>query len=49
MDDVVEKVTANGGTVTSEKHAVPGVGWQAYFKDTEGNAFGVHQEDPEAK
>ncbi len=49
MDDTVEKVKANGGTVTSEKHAVPGVGWQAYFKDTEGNVFGVHHEDPSAQ
>jgi predicted enzyme related to lactoylglutathione lyase len=27
---------------------VPGVGWTAYFKDTEGNTFGVIQFDPSA-
>ena len=27
---------------------IPGVGWTAYFKDTEGNAFGVIQFDPTA-
>jgi predicted enzyme related to lactoylglutathione lyase len=28
---------------------VPGVGWLAYFKDTEGNIFGIMQNDPNAK
>lgn len=49
VDDAVAKVKANGGSVISDKHAVPGVGWQAYFEDTEGNVFGVHQEDPNAQ
>ena len=28
--------------------AVPGVGWLAYAKDTEGNIFGLMQADPSA-
>jgi predicted enzyme related to lactoylglutathione lyase len=24
-------------------------GWQGYFIDTEGNTFGIHQPDPEAR
>jgi predicted enzyme related to lactoylglutathione lyase len=27
---------------------VPGVGWLAYYKDTEGNIFGVMQDDRQA-
>ena len=30
------------------KMAIPGVGWLAYGKDTEGNIFGVMQTDPAA-
>jgi predicted enzyme related to lactoylglutathione lyase len=37
-----------GGKVVVPKFAVPGVGWVAYFRDTEGNVFGVHQADPSA-
>jgi predicted enzyme related to lactoylglutathione lyase len=29
--------------------AIPGVGWLCYFKDTEGNIFGMMQNDPAAK
>ncbi|HEY2363903.1 MAG TPA: VOC family protein [Candidatus Angelobacter sp.] len=29
--------------------AVPGVCWQGYFIDTEGNTFGIFQPDPAAK
>lgn len=29
--------------------AIPGIGWQAYCLDTEGNAFGIHQVDPDAR
>jgi hypothetical protein len=28
---------------------IPGVGWLAYAKDTEGNIFGMMQRDPAAK
>ena len=29
--------------------AIPGVGWLAYCKDTEGHIFGMMQNDPSAK
>lgn len=32
----------------SPKRAIPGVGYQAYCQDTEGNVFGIDQEDPAA-
>ena len=28
---------------------LPGMAWQGYYLDTEGNVFGVHQPDPEAR
>ena len=49
IDATSEAILANGGTVALPKMAVPGVGWLAYFKDTEGNLFGVMQNDPNAQ
>ncbi len=49
VDEYAEKITAKGGSVAEPKMAVPGVGWLAYFRDTEGNMFGIMQNDPSAK
>ncbi len=49
VDEVIKKIESNGGEIVRPKHAVPGVGWMAYFKDSEGIITGVMQEDPEAK
>ncbi len=49
VDDFVKKVTAAGGKVMMAKFVIPGVGYQAYCTDTEGNLFGIHQPDPSAK
>lgn len=48
VDETVAKVTAAGGTVVVPKMAVPGVGWLAYFTDTEGNVFGMMEADESA-
>jgi len=48
-DDTHEKIMANGGTVALPKHALPGMAWQGYYIDTEGNTFGIHQTDENAK
>jgi uncharacterized protein len=48
-DDYVEKVIRSGGKIAKPKMTIPGVGYQAYFLDTEGNVFGVFQSDPSAK
>ena len=48
VDDAVAKITARGGTVAAPKMAIPGVGYFAYCQDTEGNMFGVMQNDPSA-
>ena len=49
VDEYVQKVVAAGGTIALPKMAVPGVGWIAYGIDTEGNIFGMMQEDPNAQ
>lgn len=48
VDDYVAKILASGGKVIRPKAAVPGVGWLAYCEDTEGNRFGIMQDDPKA-
>jgi len=48
IDDAIAKVKAHGGEIVLEKDAVPGVGYQAYFKDNSGIVVGLHQEDPKA-
>jgi predicted enzyme related to lactoylglutathione lyase len=48
LDEMIDKVQSNGGSIVVPKMAVPGVGWLCYFKDFEGNMFGMMQEDGEA-
>lgn len=48
-DDIHTKIMAAGGTVALPKMALMGMAWQGYYKDTEGNIFGLHQTDPNAK
>lgn len=49
VDKAVDTIKKNGGTVTTEKMTIPGVGYMAYFKDPEGNEFGIMANDPNAK
>ncbi len=49
LDATISAVEKHGGTVTMPKKSIPGVGWLAYFKDTEGNIFGAMQPDMSAK
>lgn len=46
IDATLAAVGGLGGTVVVPKMPVPGVGWLAYCKDTEGHIFGVMQGDP---
>lgn len=48
FDGTQEAILANGGEVALPKYALPGMAWQGYFTDPEGNLFGVHQPDPNA-
>jgi predicted enzyme related to lactoylglutathione lyase len=49
VDEFCQKVVAGGGAVVMSKRAIPGVGYMAYCKDTEGNKFGIMQADPSAQ
>jgi predicted enzyme related to lactoylglutathione lyase len=49
VDDYVKKITAAGGHSVVPKMPIPGMGWLAYCKDTEGNIIGLIQGDPTAK
>jgi predicted enzyme related to lactoylglutathione lyase len=49
VDEFTAKVVESGGKVVVPKTAIPGVGYQAYCQDTEGNVFGVHQIDESAQ
>ena len=48
-DATVAAITANGGTIPLPKQAIPAMGWLVFAKDTEGNRFGVMQDDPTAR
>ncbi len=49
FDATAAKIQGAGGQVALPKFAVPGVCWQGYFLDTEGNTFGIFQPDTKAK
>jgi predicted enzyme related to lactoylglutathione lyase len=49
VDEFLKKITEKGGQVVMPKSAIPGVGYFAYCKDTEGNLFGIMQDDKSAK
>ncbi|MEC1180024.1 VOC family protein [Metasolibacillus meyeri] len=48
-DATEAKILAHGGKVAMAKYALPGMAWQGYYTDTEGNIFGIHQPDETAK
>jgi len=49
LDETLVKIEAAGGKIIHPKMPVTGIGWAAYFTDSEGNAAGVFQHDPGAK
>lgn len=48
-DETEAKIFDNGGQVAIPKYALPGMAWQGYYTDTEGNIFGIHQPDKNAQ
>jgi predicted enzyme related to lactoylglutathione lyase len=44
----LEKVEKAGGQISTPKTAMPGMGYFAICRDTEGNRFGLWETDPEA-
>jgi predicted enzyme related to lactoylglutathione lyase len=49
LDGSVAKALAKGGQMAVPKMPIPGMGWLAYCKDSEGNVFGMMQADASAK
>lgn len=49
VDEYLKKIKGNGGIVVSPKMTLPGIGYLAYFKDPQGNVFGIMKDDPTAK
>ena len=49
IDQIMEKIEANGGKLLTPKMVVPGVGVMVYFLDPEGNKFGAMQAVPMAE
>ncbi len=49
LDKFMAMASKHGGTMAVPKMPIPGVGWLSYFKDTEGNIFGIFQDDSSAK
>lgn len=47
-DETERRILGAGGQVALAKMALPGMAWQGYYLDTEGNTFGIHQPDPDA-
>lgn len=48
-DATEARILAAGGIVALPKAPLPGMAWQGYYLDTEGNVFGIHQPDPDAQ
>ena len=49
FDAAAAKITNANGKVALPKFAVPGVCYQGYFLDPEGNVFGIFEPAPNAK
>jgi uncharacterized protein len=43
IDDALDRVTTAGGEILQPKMPIPGIGWSAYLRDTEGNTIGLFQ------
>ncbi len=49
IDEYMARAKDAGATLVMDKMPVPGVGWMAYFNDTEGNVFGIMEMDESAE
>jgi predicted enzyme related to lactoylglutathione lyase len=48
IEDTLKTIEAEGGSVVQGKTPIPGMGWFATCKDTEGNKIGLFTNDPSA-
>jgi uncharacterized protein len=49
LDQSVARATELGAAIALPKMPIPGIGWLAYIKDSEGNILGMMQMDHAAK
>jgi len=49
IDETIKKIEAAGGKLAVAKFAMPGIAYLAYYKDPEGNIFGIWEENKNAK
>ena len=49
VDEYIGKIKDCGGKVVVSKTPIPGVGWFADSRDTEGNLFSIMEEDSSAR
>lgn len=49
IDEYIKKIKSGGGKILRSKTAIRGVGYMAYFEDTEGNKLGIFCPDAAAK
>jgi predicted enzyme related to lactoylglutathione lyase len=49
LDQFLVRIKEHGGKVVMPKMAIPGIGYHAHCRDTEGNIFGVMEEDSTAR
>ena len=49
VDQSLTRALELGASVALPKMPIPGMGWLAYLKDTEGNIFGITHPDAEAR
>lgn len=48
VSQMVGRIRELGGEILMDKSPVPGMGWIAIFHDTEGNTFGLWEDDQSA-
>jgi predicted enzyme related to lactoylglutathione lyase len=46
IDAALAQIEAAGGARLTDRMPIPGVGWSAHFRDSEGNRVGLFQADP---
>ena len=49
LSETMLKAEKAGGVMAMPKMAIPNVGWLAYFRDVDGNIFGIMEDDVSAK
>jgi len=49
VDEFLRKIVKAGGKVMQKKTTIPGIGYTVHCADTEGNVFGIMQDDSRAK